>query len=130
MLNSSQNKGTIHLGSLENLKYKYCIGSVIDHFKAKENKVLVILGSLYVIYYLLRIHSVQANITDNDQLLENLDENFRMKNEWCLANELWLNSNKLTSLTSKLLLVTLLTVIHLTFKFFWYFHQQNVCVLK
>lgn len=78
----------------------------------------MILGSLYVIYNLLRIHSVQANITDNDQLLENLDENFRMKNEWCLANELWLNSNKLTSLTSKLLLVTLLIVIHLTFNFF------------
>lgn len=39
MFNSSQNKGTIHLGSLENLKYKYCIGSVIDHFKAKERSV-------------------------------------------------------------------------------------------
>lgn len=40
MFNSSQNKGTIHLGSLENPTYKYCIGSVIDHFKAKEKKCL------------------------------------------------------------------------------------------
>lgn len=37
--NSSQNKATIHLGSLENLKYKYCIGFVIDNFKAKEKSV-------------------------------------------------------------------------------------------
>lgn len=38
MFNSSQNKYTIHLESLENPTYKYCIGSVIDHFKAKEKK--------------------------------------------------------------------------------------------
>lgn len=31
-------QGHNSLGSLENLKYKYCIGSVIDHSKVKEKK--------------------------------------------------------------------------------------------